>query len=111
MAYILRIYKVIWKGGNMTNLNKVFLIGGLTRDPELRYTPNGFAVCSFNLAVAQNYKSKNGNGKESPCYINITAWGRQAETCAEYLKKRKVNFCGRKATTREMGIQRRSKKK
>lgn len=71
----------------MASLNKVFLIGNLTRDPEVRYTPSGAAVGDIGLAVSRRYKGNDGESREETCFVNITVWGRQAETCAEYLKK------------------------
>jgi len=71
----------------MASLNKVFLIGNLTRDPEVRYTPSGAAVGDLGLAVSRRFKSQDGDQKEEVCFVNVTVWGRQAETCAEYLKK------------------------
>ncbi|MGK7344529.1 MAG: single-stranded DNA-binding protein [Candidatus Nitrospinota bacterium M3_3B_026] len=70
----------------MASLNKVVLIGNLTRDPELRYTPSGAAVAKFGLAVNERYKSGD-EWKEKTVFADITAWGRQAETCSEYLSK------------------------
>jgi len=71
----------------MASLNKVFLIGNLTRDPEVRYTPSGAAVGDLGIAVSRKFKSQDGGQKEEVCFVNVTVWGRQAETCAEYLKK------------------------
>jgi len=71
----------------MASLNKVFLIGNLTRDPEVRYTPSGAAVGDLGLAVSRRYKGNDGESREETCFVNVTVWGRQAETCAEYLKK------------------------
>ena len=71
----------------MVDLNKVFLAGNLTRDPELRYTASGTAVASLSLAVSRNYTAKDGSKKEEVAFINVVAWGRQAETCGEYLSK------------------------
>ena len=76
----------------MANVNKVMLIGNLTRDPELKYIPSGKAVCDLGLAVNRTYKKDNGEEVEEVCYLDITAWGRQAETCAEYLKKGRAVF-------------------
>ncbi len=70
----------------MASLNKVFLMGNLTRDPELRYTPNGSAVASFGLAVNRKYK-QGDELKDETCFVDITVWGKQAENCAEYLSK------------------------
>lgn len=74
------------------NLNKVFLIGRLTRDPELRYTQSGSAVANFGIAVNRGYTGKDGNRKEEPCFINLVVWGKRAEICAEYLKKGSMIF-------------------
>ncbi|MBI3600404.1 MAG: single-stranded DNA-binding protein [Nitrospinae bacterium] len=70
----------------MASLNKVFLMGNLTRDPELRYTPGGAAVASFGLAVNRKYK-QGEEVKEETCFVDITVWAKQAENCAEYLSK------------------------
>jgi len=74
------------------NLNKVFLIGRLTRDPELRYTPQGNAVANFGLAVNREYTAKDGSRKEDPCFVNLVVWGKRAEVCAEYLRKGALIF-------------------
>ncbi len=71
----------------MANLNKVFLIGNLTRDPELRYTPNGTAVASFGMAVNRTWTGQSGEKKEEVCYVDINAFGRRAEVINEYLNK------------------------
>ena len=73
------------------NLNKVFLIGRLTKDPELRYTPSGQAVTTFRLATNREYMTKEGK-KEETCYVTVVSWGKQAEVCAEYLKKGNLVF-------------------
>ncbi len=70
----------------MAGVNKVFLLGNLTRDPELRYTANGFAVAGFGIAVNRKYKQDN-EWKEEVCFVDITVWGKQGENCAEYLHK------------------------
>lgn len=70
----------------MASLNKVFLIGNLTRNPELRYTPSGVAVCQFGLAINRRYLSA-GQEKSETCYIDILAWGRQGETVNQYMTK------------------------
>ncbi|MFQ5456126.1 MAG: single-stranded DNA-binding protein [Nitrospirota bacterium] len=70
----------------MTNFNKVILMGNLTRDPEIRYTPNGTPVA--NLRIAVNHRYKQGDDvKEDVCYIDIVAFGKQAENCGQYLNK------------------------
>ena len=71
----------------MASLNKVFLMGNLTRDPELRYTPNGAAVASFSVAVNRVYKLPSGEKKEEVSFIRVVSWNKQAELCGEYLKK------------------------
>ena len=71
----------------MATLNKVMLIGNLTRDPEVRYTPQGTAVADVRLAVSRKFKTADGVEKEEVCYVSVTTWGRQAQTCGEYLKK------------------------
>lgn len=71
----------------MASLNKVFLIGNLTRDPEVRYLPSGAAVADLRLAVNRKYKTQQGEDKEETCFINVSAWGKQAETCGQYLSK------------------------
>lgn len=66
--------------------NKVILIGNLTRDPELRYTPQGTSVCNFGLAVNRKYK-QGEEMKEEVTFINIVVFGKQADTCGQYLNK------------------------
>ncbi len=71
----------------MASLNRVMLIGNLTRDPELRYIPSGSAVATFTLGVNRVYKTQSGEKKEQASFIRIVAWGRRAEVCGEYLSK------------------------
>ena len=75
----------------MASLNKVFLMGNLTRDPELRFTSNGSAVAGFGMAINRRYK-QGDEWKEEVCFIDITVWGKQAENCAEYLSKGRPVF-------------------
>lgn len=70
----------------MASLNSVTLLGNLTRDPELRYTPQGTAVVTFGLAVNRRYQQE-GQQREDVCFVDIVAFGRQAETVNEYLAK------------------------
>ena len=70
----------------MISYNKVILIGNLTKDPEIRYTPNGTAVANFRLAVNRRYK-QGDEFKEEVCYIDIVVFGKQAESCGQYLNK------------------------
>ncbi len=70
----------------MTSFNKVILMGNLTRDPEVRYTPNGAAVASFAIAVNRKYK-QGEETKEEVSYIDIVVFGKQAESCGQYINK------------------------
>ena len=69
------------------NLNKVFIFGNLTRDPELRQTAGGHAVCSFSVATNRVFKDKSGQKQEQVEFHNVVAWGRQAEIINQYLRK------------------------
>jgi single-strand DNA-binding protein len=71
----------------MANFNKVILIGNLTKDPEIRYTPSGTAVGDLRMAVNRRFRSGDGQEREETCFVGVTVWGRQAETCGEYLKR------------------------
>lgn len=71
----------------MASLNKVFLMGNLTRDPELRYTPAGLAVASFGIAINRAWTAKTGEQKEEVCYVDINIFGRRAEVVGEYFSK------------------------
>jgi single-strand DNA-binding protein len=71
----------------MASLNKVFLAGNLTRDPEIRYTPSGDAVGDLQMAINRKFKGRDGQEKEETCYVGVVVWGRQAETSGEYLRK------------------------
>ncbi len=76
----------------MANLNKVMLMGNLTRDPEIRYTPKGTAVAEIGLAVNRQFTAENGEKREEVTFIDVTLWGRQAEVANEYLKKGRPVF-------------------
>jgi single-strand DNA-binding protein len=69
------------------SLNKVFLMGNLTRDPELRYIPSGTAVANFSVAINRIYKDAAGEKKEEVSYVRVEVWGKMAEVCGEYLSK------------------------
>lgn len=71
----------------MASLNKVFLMGNLTKDPELRYTAGGLAVASFGIAVNRKWTSKTGEQKEEVCYVDVSIFGRSAEVIGEYFSK------------------------
>lgn len=70
----------------MSGFSKVILLGNLTRDPEIRYTPSGTAVASFALAINRRFKQGEEN-KEEVCYVDIVVFGKQAENCGQYLNK------------------------
>jgi single-strand DNA-binding protein len=76
----------------MANLNRVLLIGNLTRDPEVRYTPKGTAVADIGIAVNRVYSGDDGERKEEVTFVDVTLWGRQAEVAQEYLKKGRQVF-------------------
>ena len=76
----------------MANLNRVFLIGNLTRDPDLRVTPKGTAVCQFGLAVNRQFKNEAGQVEDEATFVDIEAWGRQGETIAKYVTKGRPIF-------------------
>ena len=69
------------------NINRVVLVGNLTRDPELRHTPSGTPVCSLRIAVNTRRKDESGQWTDKPNYFDITVWGQQGENCAQYLAK------------------------
>jgi single-strand DNA-binding protein len=69
------------------SLNRVFLIGNLTRPPELRFTPSGTAVSDLRLAVNRNYTTQGGERREETCFLTVVVWGKQAEASAQYLDK------------------------
>lgn len=71
----------------MPEINRVMLAGRLTRDPELRYTPGGAAVCKMGMAADRRYRTKDGQQREEVLFINVTAWAKTAEYCGEHLKK------------------------
>ena len=71
----------------MASFNKVILMGNLTRDPEVRYTPKGSAVADIGLAVNRVYSTDNGEKREETTFVDVTLWGRTAEIAGEYLKK------------------------
>ena len=71
----------------MPSFNKVILIGNLTRDPDIRQTQNGTAVCSLDLAVNRRWRDATGNDQDEVCFVPVTAWSKTAENCAQYLTK------------------------
>ncbi len=76
----------------MANLNKVMLIGNLTRDPELRVTPKGTAICTFSIAVNRKFKDDSGGEREEVTYVDIEAWGKSGENISKYCTKGRPLF-------------------
>lgn len=76
----------------MVNFNRVFLVGNLTRDPELRYTPQGTAVATLRLAINTFFKDKNSQTQKEVCFVNIVVWAQMAEICNQYLQKGRSVF-------------------
>jgi single-strand DNA-binding protein len=76
----------------MASFNKVILLGNLTRDPEIRYTPKGTAVTELGMAVNRVYTAENGEKREETTFVDVTLWGRTAEIAGEYLKKGRPVF-------------------
>ncbi len=76
----------------MASLNKVFMIGNLTRDPELRYVPSGTPVATFGLAVNRTFITQNKEKKDEVCFVRVVVFGKQAESCSQYLTKGRPVF-------------------
>ncbi|MCL6096070.1 MAG: single-stranded DNA-binding protein [Patescibacteria group bacterium] len=87
------------------SLNRVQLIGNLTRDPELRYTPQGTAVCSFSIATNRNWTTDTGEKKEEVEFHRIVAWNKLAELCSQFLVKGRKVFVEGRLTTRSWTAQ------
>ena len=85
----------------MSSLNKVMIIGRLGCDPEVRYTQGGNAVCNFRVATTEAWKDKEGERQEKTEWHRIVVWGRQAETCGEYLQKGRSVYLEGRIQTRE----------
>ena len=80
----------------MANINRVVLVGNLTKDPELRHTPGGTPVCSMRVAVNSRRRDESGQWVDKPNYFDVTVWGNQGESCAQYLAKgRPIGIDGR----------------
>ena len=92
------------------SLNRVQLIGNLTRDPELRYTPSGTAVCSFSIATNRNWTTDTGEKKEEVEFHRIVAWNKLAELCSQFLTKGRKVFVEGRLTTRSWDAQDGTKK-
>jgi single-strand DNA-binding protein len=80
------------EGLGMASLNKVFLIGNLTRDPQLRYTPSGTAVADVGIAINRAWTGQDGQKHEEVTFVDVTLWARQAELASEYLAKGRPVF-------------------
>lgn len=76
----------------MANFNRVFLMGNLTRDPELRYLTSGTAVANLRMAINRKYRTQNGEMKEEVCFVTVVVWAKQAENCSQYLSKGRPVF-------------------
>lgn len=76
----------------MAGLNKCFLIGNLTRDPELKFTPQGTAICKLGLAVSRKFKGSDGQMTEQTTFFDIVVWGKQGENCSKFLSKGRSVF-------------------
>ena len=76
----------------MANLNKIFLIGNLTDDPQLKQVRSGKNVAVFGMATNERYRRADGTEEERVCFVDVVAWERQAELCAQYLKKGSLVF-------------------
>ena len=84
--------KTMAKEYKIVNLNKILLVGRLTRDPELRHVPNGSPVTNFGIAVNRRWRDSSGEFKEESCFVTIVCWARLAELCAEHLHKSSMVF-------------------
>ena len=71
----------------MVDFNRVFLVGNLTRDPELRYTPQGIPVVNLRIAVNHRFKGRDGEQREETCFVTVVVWDKMAEICNQYLQK------------------------
>lgn len=88
------------KKGEFMSVNKVMVLGRLGKDPELKHTPSGQAVCNFSIATSEKYKKKDGSQEEKTEWHNIVVWGKLAEICNQYLKKGSQAFVEGKLSTR-----------
>ncbi len=86
----------------MPNYNKVLLMGNLTRDPELRFTTSGAPVTNLRIAINRVYTDGTGERKEEVCFLTVVVWGKQAESCAEYLAKGRPVFIEGRLRTRSI---------
>ncbi|MGD9141259.1 MAG: single-stranded DNA-binding protein [bacterium] len=89
----------------LPEVNKVIMTGRLTRDPELRRTASDRAVTQMGIASSRRYKARDGEWKEMTAFVNVVAWGRQAETCAEFLRKGSAVFVEGRLSSRSWETQ------
>ena len=82
-------------------MNTITVVGNLTRDPELRYTPSGTAVADLRMAVNRNYTTQSGEKREETFFVNVVVWGKQAESSGEYLDKGSQIFVEGRLQTRD----------
>ncbi|MBF0408417.1 MAG: single-stranded DNA-binding protein [Candidatus Riflebacteria bacterium] len=94
----------------MANLNKVLLIGNLTRDPELKFTPQGTAVAKLGIAVNRQYKGSDGEWKKQTDFFNIVVWGKAGENCSKFLTKGRSVFVEGRLQTRSYETQDKQKR-
>jgi len=85
----------------MSGFNRVIVMGNLGRDPEVRYTPGGKAVCNFSIAINENWKDKEGQKQERTEWVRIVVWDKLAELCGEYLAKGRQALIEGRMQTRE----------
>lgn len=85
----------------MASFNKIIIIGHLGRDPEMRYTPQGTAVCNFSVATSERRKDKSGEYQDVTTWFNVSLWGNRAETTSQYLSKGKLVYIEGRLTQRE----------
>lgn len=71
----------------MSTINKVIIMGRLTRDPELKYTSSSKSICTFSVAMNKKYKNSAGEDKEEKCFVDVIVWGSVGEACSKYIKK------------------------
>lgn len=83
------------------SFNKIIIVGNLGRDPELRYTPQGNAVCSFSVATSEKRRDKGGDMQDITTWFRVTLWGKQAETASKYLTKGKPVYIEGRLRTEE----------
>ena len=99
------------RGHNMASVNKVILVGNLGKDPELKYTGSGIAVCNFSLATTEKWTTPQGQLQEKTEWHRVTVWKKQAENCGKYLKKGSAAYVEGRLTTRSWDDQQTGQKR